>query len=384
MFLGNAIRVAQLLGLHRNDATLQYPDVAEGEARRRLWWTLYEFERLTAPSLILANDRFSSIANGCPASIHDDDFDTDLPIDGHHSPGDYTPVGYLKCSVKLAQISGHIFKKMYSVPPQSSHKATGNRHIRRTIADLFGELVEWRHQVPSHLRIDSTGAAPVPNPAILRALAFLDLRFQYAIISVTLPLLFRLVSAVKDGDFESLSSESKSFITQYSDACAQSARSALQTLKLMHQNHLLNNVLWLDAFYILSTSMVLLLQYLRTSSNAEAYRVNECISILRHLQPRGIGRNVLNSLSDFATFLGLDYLPPQSPSRDNLQPLGENELRLYELFNMTPSSAATPEPGGPPSPEMGLGGGYISLGEGANDFAWMDQIIRMAAEYGLP
>src|SRR5271156_5616922 len=331
--------------------------------------------------LIVTDSKFSSMANGCPASIHDDDFDTDLPTDGHHSPGDYTPVGYLACSVKSAQISGHIFQKMYSIPPQSSHSATENRHIRRTIADLFGELVEWRHQVPPHLRIDSNVDDPAPNPAILRALAFLDLRFQYAIISVTLPLLFRLVSAVKDGDFESLSSESKSFITQYSDACAQSARSALQTLKLMHRNHLLNNVLWLDSFYILSTSLVLLLQYLRTSSNPEAYRVNECISILPHLQPRGIGRNVLNSLSDFATFLGLDYLSPQSPSRENLQPLGENELRLYELFSPTPSSAATLEPGGPPSPEMDLGGGHVSLGEGANGFAWMDQIVRMATEY---
>ena len=45
IYLGDAIRLAQLLGLHRNDAVLHYPNVIERETRRRLWWTLYEFER---------------------------------------------------------------------------------------------------------------------------------------------------------------------------------------------------------------------------------------------------------------------------------------------------------------------------------------------------
>ena len=45
IFLGDAIRMAQGHGLHRNDAALQYSDIVERETRRRLWWTLYEFER---------------------------------------------------------------------------------------------------------------------------------------------------------------------------------------------------------------------------------------------------------------------------------------------------------------------------------------------------
>jgi hypothetical protein len=45
IYLGDAIRLGQLLGLHRNDAALQQTDLIERETRRRLWWTLYEFER---------------------------------------------------------------------------------------------------------------------------------------------------------------------------------------------------------------------------------------------------------------------------------------------------------------------------------------------------
>ena len=329
------------------------------------------------------------MAYGCPAAIHDHDSDTALPSESLLSRGDYTPMGYLASSVALAQISGHIFQGMYSVPPQRVPNVQGNRLSRRTIADLYAELVRWRHDVHPHLRINPNAQDNSLNPSVMRALAFLDLRFQYAIISVTRPLLFRLVSAVRDGSFDTLSTESRTFITTYSDVCAQSARSSLATLKFMHQNSLLNNVLWLDAFYILSTAMVLLLEFLRASSPSEAYRVNECISILRQLQPRGTGRVVLNSLSDLATFLGLDDLPTLSPPQD--QPHNPGELQLNDLFSSTPNSAATPGTG-ISSPEIsvnGMGGfsGYntASGGEnqGPNEFAWMDQIVRMAyAEFG--
>lgn len=300
-------------------------------------------------------------------------------------------MGYLASSVALAQISGHIFQGMYSVLPQRVANVQGNRLSRRTIADLYGELVRWRHDVHPHLQINPNSQDNSMNPSVIRALAFLDLRFQYAIISVTRPLLFRCVSAVRDGSFDTLSPESRTFIKTYSDACAQSARSSLLTLKFMHQNNLLNNVLWLDAFYILSTAMVFLLEYLRASSPSEAYRVNECISILRQLQPRGTGRIVLESLSDLATFLGLDDLPQLSPPTDH--PHNSGDLQLYELFSSTPSSAATPGTG-ISSPEIsvnamggfGVGGYNTTSGgenQGPNEFAWMDQIVRMAyAEFG--
>lgn len=329
--------------------------------------------------------RFWSMAHGHPAAIHDNDSDTALPSESLLSPGDYTPMGYLASSVSLAQITGHIFQGMYSVPPQGIPNARGSRLSRRTIADLYGELVRWRHDVHPHLRINSNTGPESMNPSVMRALAFLDLRFQYAIISVTRPLLFRLVSAVRDGSFNALSNDSKSFITTYSDACAQSARSSLLTLKFMHQHHLLYNVLWLDAFYILSTTMVLLLEFLRSSSKTEAHRVNECISILRELQPRGTGRIVLDSLSDLSTFLGLDDLPPHSPPQEPGHAAGE--LQLYELFTNTPSSTTTPGTG-ISSPEIsvngmafGVGGYNMSGGDmngGPNEFAWMDQVVRMA------
>ena len=349
------------------------------------------------------------MANGCPASIHDNDSDTALPSESLLSPGDYTPIGYLGSSVGLARISGHIFHAMYSVPAQRTPPVQGNhpRISRRTIADLYGELLRWRHDVPPHLRMNNQMSDPSINPAVLRPLAFLDLRFRYAIISVTRPLLFRSVTATRDGSFDSLSQESRTFITTYADACTQSARSSLATLQLMHRKHLLNNILWLDSFYILSTAMILLLDFLRGTASA-AHRINECLSILRQLQPRGTGRIVLESLSDLAAVLGLDELSqtqtsPSSGHHHQRSASAPGDIQLYELFSSgPPSSVATP--GGLSSPELsvngmmfggqnggglggggyaGHGGGGAETGQGGNEFAWMDQVVRMAyQEFG--
>jgi hypothetical protein len=159
--------------------------------------------------------------------------------------------------------------------------------------------------------------------------------------------------------------------------------------------------------------MVLLLAFLRgvSPSASEARRVNECISILRELQPRGTGRVVLDSLSDLATFLGLDELSSPSSPHDTHHGGNPGDLQLYELFS---STATTPGTGtGINSPEIsvngmggfgaggfhgvgtgegaGLGGGGGAGGSGVgggaggqgNEFAWMDQIVRMAyAEFG--
>jgi hypothetical protein len=314
------------------------------------------------------------MANGCPAAIHDDDSDTALPSESFLPPGDFTPSGYLQVSVALAQISGHIFQGMYSVPT-SLPNGRGNRLSRRTVADLYTELVKWRHNVASHLRIHTN--TPPTTPSVMRAIAFLDLRFQFAIISVTRPLLFRLVSSARDTTFPTLSADSRTFITTYSEACVQSARSSLITLQYMQQHNLLNNVLWLDAFYILSTAMVLLLEYQRSGAVAEAHRVVSCIAILRALQPRGPGRIVLESLADIATFLGLDSLPLEDAQA--VAPT-TGELQLYELFSSTPSSVGTAVS----SPEISVNEmsgftGFSGL-EGVNEFAWMDQVVRMAYE----
>jgi hypothetical protein len=274
---------------------------------------------------------------------------------------------------------------MYSVPQRAL--GGGNRLSRRTIADLYGELVRWRHEIHPDLRISATRATEMEFSA-LRALSFLDLRFQYATMSVTRPLLFRLVSSLRNGTFGSLSNDTQLFITTYSDACSQSARSSLQTLKFMHQRNLLNNVLWLDTFYILSTTMVLLLEYLRTASLSEAHHINDAISILKELHPRGTSRLVLASLTDLQAFLGLGDLPPPDPAAGTEHPQSSTaELHLYELFN-SPSPST-----GISSPEISVPGGYVGIptaGEGGQEgstglegYGWMDQIVRLAyAEFG--
>ncbi|KAK5661387.1 hypothetical protein OQA88_11286 [Cercophora sp. LCS_1] len=82
MWLGNAVRVAQDIGLHSESGP--WP-VVEGEMRRRTWWTIY----------IL--DRSLSLELGRPTLIEDSDCDVSLPagVDDHfiHDNGMLVPNG---------------------------------------------------------------------------------------------------------------------------------------------------------------------------------------------------------------------------------------------------------------------------------------------------
>src|SRR2546423_54248 len=151
-----------------------------------------------------SDNRFSSIGNGFPSSIHDSDSDTALPSDNILSLNEMIPLGYFGASVALAQITGHVFQAMYSVPPPGG----GNGRSRHTVADLYGELVRWCHEIHPDLRIPSKAADEV-NSVVLRRLSFLNLRFQFATMSVTRPLLFKLVMALRDGTFASLPPETQ-------------------------------------------------------------------------------------------------------------------------------------------------------------------------------
>ena len=274
---------------------------------------------------------------GRPAALSDVDCDTQLPDENILPPGDYTPHDYLSTSVNLAQISGHIFQGMYSAPkPGSDGKIS-----RRTIADLYSELVRWRHDLPSHLR---TGVASTMT-SHMRSVAFLDLRFQHAVVLVTRPLLLRYVSAKMDNTLPNLTRDTVAFLVAYSDACAQAGRSSYNTLRFMANRNLLNNVLWVDSFYILSTAMVLLLEYLRKNDATSAEQVRQCVGIMKALNPHGVGRYVLQGLLDVTGTLNLDSNTGGDKTMYTYvkqEPTTQNRSSVFQ-FSQQPASFPSPD-----------------------------------------
>ncbi|KAK1763287.1 fungal-specific transcription factor domain-containing protein, partial [Phialemonium atrogriseum] len=95
---GVAMRIALSLGMHRSTSSIHISAV-ERESRRRIWWSLYLFDRLTCSKL------------GQPVAVEDDVIDVELPtMDGLNAQEkeDFSDPSHLCASVGLARITGDI------------------------------------------------------------------------------------------------------------------------------------------------------------------------------------------------------------------------------------------------------------------------------------
>lgn len=136
MMLGNAIRNAQALGLHRRAVNESFPNPQYIIHRRKLWKTLY------------ICDRISSIMLGRPLSISDYDWDDfhiprDKEIITNDLNGDISTI-CLDANTRLSKILGHIVQNFYQDGVVNLMKA-------ETIAI---ELKKWSFKLPSTIQID--------------------------------------------------------------------------------------------------------------------------------------------------------------------------------------------------------------------------------------
>lgn len=100
-YSGIALRLAIGLGLHRSQSGVSTMDPVQRETRRRVWWTLYLFDRLISSKL------------GYPLGIRDDDIDVEMPsMNGLSSAqqNEFSDPIHLCAHARLARITGDICK----------------------------------------------------------------------------------------------------------------------------------------------------------------------------------------------------------------------------------------------------------------------------------
>lgn len=149
--LGQAVRVAQSIGLHVEHEDLQSRICRgrlEDERRRRVWYSIYVLDRVLALQL------------GRPPAIHDDDYDVPLPSrisdsdidwnsdllieDRGSSEGDYF--------VEVIAFSGIISRVLRSLYGPRRRGITTEGLISTHNLDL--QLIEWKLKLPRTLRFD--------------------------------------------------------------------------------------------------------------------------------------------------------------------------------------------------------------------------------------
>ncbi|CAR30716.1 ZYRO0E00572p [Zygosaccharomyces rouxii] len=141
-YFGQALRACLISGMHV-DAQRDNLTRFELEHRRRLWWTVYMFERM-----------LSSKA-GLPLSFTDNTISTELPGDFDMSkppPGCehyiFPEAEYIINCVKIVRINAQILNKLYQRQP--------NTNILAALKSVVKQLLQWRNNLPSFLQVDFT------------------------------------------------------------------------------------------------------------------------------------------------------------------------------------------------------------------------------------
>lgn len=154
MTLSLAIRMAQILGLHVVDEdrqTRSSPACSEleKELRRRTFYSAYNFDcllslQLGRPRCIKLSDNAVNLPAPQDFSLFDYKNDTLLQM----PPGPHP--GYLfKETIRFSHIVGQVIDDLYA--PQQTRTA----HLGATAIELLDrKLINWRNELPRHLRFD--------------------------------------------------------------------------------------------------------------------------------------------------------------------------------------------------------------------------------------
>jgi len=133
-FVGSALRLATIMGLHINIGHAQLPDPELREHRIRVWWTAYSL------------DRFLSSKIGLPLLISDDDILVDLPAGNPAlNSGDFGDHLHFVAVLRLAKIAGKISRSLYV------RKAQRGTFLHR-VEKIGEELDQWREQLPDRIK----------------------------------------------------------------------------------------------------------------------------------------------------------------------------------------------------------------------------------------
>ncbi|KAH8704165.1 fungal-specific transcription factor domain-containing protein [Talaromyces proteolyticus] len=151
--LGSGVKIAQIIGLHRESMWKGISDINR-EVRRRSWWALEVF------------DKYAAIAFGRPCTIDESDCSVEPPADvrleGQLISDQSALLEYHRQKFKLYRLMG----------PFLGRRSQTDR--LETVNNLHGQLLLWQMQLPASLRLQTyKDDAPSEKPSLcqLQALA---------------------------------------------------------------------------------------------------------------------------------------------------------------------------------------------------------------------
>ncbi|CAB4256463.1 similar to Saccharomyces cerevisiae YKL015W PUT3 Transcriptional activator of proline utilization genes [Maudiozyma barnettii] len=175
-YFGQALRTCLVIGMHVDSQSDTLPRF-QVEHQRRLWWTVYMFERM-----------LSSKA-GLPLSFTDYSISTELPADFDISnpPKQYRHYTFpeaecLSNCVKIVQINGYILGQLYQRQPKDN--------VLPILRNIIKQLFQWKANLSVRCQVDFSDT----KLKVTRQLTNLFTEYFQGINLAIRPLLFHFVS----------------------------------------------------------------------------------------------------------------------------------------------------------------------------------------------
>ena len=253
-YFGLALRAALILGWHV-DADKENLNRFELEHRRRIWWTVYMYERM-----------LSSKA-GLPLSFADDSVSTELPVDFKIDLTDFPrdqsdvrgyyifpPADYINNCVTITQINAVILSSLYTKQPSFN--------ILPVVTDLVQRLMSWKASLPKYLEVDYTAE----SPKISRLVTNLMTEYFQGINLAVRPLLFHFATQ-KLREIRIKNSTSKYIdLTKYSknvltllNASFQASINTIKSIWSLVPDNMVALFGWMDREYLFTSASTLIL-----------------------------------------------------------------------------------------------------------------------------
>ncbi|KAI4597244.1 hypothetical protein KJ359_004757 [Pestalotiopsis sp. 9143b] len=244
LYLGAASRLSVALGMHRECANEGMSPIIT-ELRKRVWWTLYDYEQHLCCSL------------GRPSSIEDTEVNVGVPDEEilHCVPAlSHDQLAHWVQLIRMqAVIRREIHAPNLSVP-----------NLVPQAVQLLRQLGVWRRELPPQLLPPSRDVARV-DPKRWRRIIILHVQYQKIINLLTRRFLLHEVEAIDRG--ESVG-ENAFVIVSLGKVCVTSAMRCVELLVLLWRAEKFNGVTALDTYYAYLCSIQICLRLLEPSQPA--------------------------------------------------------------------------------------------------------------------
>jgi hypothetical protein len=152
-----------------------------------------------------------------------------------------------------------------------------------TISALINEVEVWWNALPDYLRYANSSP-----PSYYRAISYLGLRYNYALMLITRRYLLQSLLSGHDCAPE---------VASRTEVCERASDRSTTILLEMAEKNMISDLIWFDAYFILCNTIVVYLQGVRhASSSMHRKQIRDYIPLLKLVRRSRLSECALNGM----------------------------------------------------------------------------------------